>query len=247
MGTLIAVCAVHGISESLVRTAVSRLVTGGHLEGERIGRKSFYRLSRQAERDYQNAGQLFYDPPAPPKGWYIALGHKPESQGWVRLGTQAAIAPARPDVLRPSGAIMQAESQGGLRDLKKFASEHWPIDEAACSYRGFIDRFRALPHEMSELPGALALALRLQAIHQYRQAALLDPRLPAEALPGDWPGLQAAQLFARLYLQLAPQADAQIGCSFADAKGELDAETDQTRLRLKTLSKDFQIKASRID
>lgn len=38
MGTLIECCARHGISESLVRTAVSRLVAAGRLEGERIGR-----------------------------------------------------------------------------------------------------------------------------------------------------------------------------------------------------------------
>ena len=45
MGTLIEVCARAGISETRVRTAVSRLVAAGRLEGTREGRRSFYRLT----------------------------------------------------------------------------------------------------------------------------------------------------------------------------------------------------------
>jgi phenylacetic acid degradation operon negative regulatory protein len=51
MGTLIEVCADHGINEGLVRTAVSRLVASGRLVGERQGRRSYYRLSQSARRD----------------------------------------------------------------------------------------------------------------------------------------------------------------------------------------------------
>lgn len=45
MGSLIGICARIGISENLVRTATSRLVAAGRLEGERAGRRSFYRLA----------------------------------------------------------------------------------------------------------------------------------------------------------------------------------------------------------
>ena len=44
-GNLIETCAAVGISETLVRTAVSRLVAAGQLSGEREGRRSFYRLA----------------------------------------------------------------------------------------------------------------------------------------------------------------------------------------------------------
>ncbi len=237
MGTLISVCAVHGISESLVRTAVSRLVGGGQLEGDRIGRKSYYRLTEASSRDFARVGQLFYDPPSAPQGWYVAIGHRPDSVGWARLGSQAAIAPARADLDRPAGALMRADTYSGLQDLRAFAADSWPVSEAAKAYRAFIERFDVLSDTVAELPGQLALALRLQAIHQYRQAVLSDPRLPIDALPSDWPGQDAARLFARLYLQLAPQSDAQIARSFADARGVLMAETDQTKARLKSLSK----------
>ncbi len=42
MGDLISLCAGFSVNESLVRTAVSRLVSKGQLKGEREGRRSFY-------------------------------------------------------------------------------------------------------------------------------------------------------------------------------------------------------------
>jgi phenylacetic acid degradation operon negative regulatory protein len=48
MSSLIEICADVGISENLVRTATSRLVASGRLEGERSGRHSFYRLAPAA-------------------------------------------------------------------------------------------------------------------------------------------------------------------------------------------------------
>ncbi|TXI06996.1 MAG: PaaX family transcriptional regulator, partial [Rhizobium sp.] len=44
IGNLIEACKCVGITETLVRTAVSRLVTAGQLVGEREGRRSYYRL-----------------------------------------------------------------------------------------------------------------------------------------------------------------------------------------------------------
>ena len=77
MGDLVSCCAEQGISESLVRTAVSRLVAAGKLLGERIGRKSFYRLTDQAQAEFRSASKVLYTPPPMARGWLLAL--KPSS------------------------------------------------------------------------------------------------------------------------------------------------------------------------
>ena len=70
MGALIEICARVGISESLVRTAVSRLVAAGQLEGERAGRRSFYGLTERARREFLAAAQIIFQPPPRP-GWSL--------------------------------------------------------------------------------------------------------------------------------------------------------------------------------
>ena len=57
MGSLIEICDSVGISENLVRTAVSRLVSAGSLLGERNGRRSFYRLAPAARAEFAEAAQ----------------------------------------------------------------------------------------------------------------------------------------------------------------------------------------------
>ena len=55
MATLIEICGSVGISETLLRTAVSRLVAAGRLEGARVGRRSSYRLTEAARREFAEA------------------------------------------------------------------------------------------------------------------------------------------------------------------------------------------------
>lgn len=230
MGSLIEACAAQGISESLVRTAVSRLVAAGQLEGERIGRRSFYRLTAAAAAEYARAGQLFYAPPSPPGGWRVALGNLPDSlpEPWVRLGPETALAPARAGLTLPEAVILKAESVAGTDGLPDFAVRHWPVAEAALAYRQVIALCDEMPVPQD---GAAALALRLRLIHRFRHAALRDPRLPSAALPSDWPGQGARRRFARLYLDLAGPADAHIAEQFRDSDGPLPAATAETQAR----------------
>src|SRR6266480_4876783 len=54
------VVARFGIDAGHVRTAMSRLVTDGWLERERIGRNSYYRLSRREEVSFLAATRRIY-------------------------------------------------------------------------------------------------------------------------------------------------------------------------------------------
>ena len=228
MGSLIDTCAAQGISESLVRTAVSRLVAAGQLEGERIGRRSYYRLSDAAAEEYARAGRLFYAHPPRADGWCIALGLLPETlpQPWVRLGVEVALAPDRSGLSLPGAVLVRGAGEG---DPAGFGHRHFPLAETGAAYA----RVTALCGGMSAVPqdGAMALALRLRLIHLYRLAVLRDPGLPAEALGPDWPGTEARRLFVTRYRALGAAAEAHVAVALRNSHGPLPARTDETRRR----------------
>jgi len=227
IGNIIDTCAAVGISETLVRTAVSRLVAGGRLEGRRAGRRSFYRLSDAARAEFDAADRAIYGPDVEP-GWRFvfvpeALGDTAMAQleraGFARLKPQLAIGPDRIPV--PEGALtFSARPETGLSALPDFAAGAWDLASHAQAYTGFIERFAPLAAAPAP-PGALALSQRLLLVHFYRQVLLRDPRLPADALPAGWPGHAARQLFARAYCTLSDAADSHVSASFVAESGAL--------------------------
>ncbi|PWE28063.1 PaaX family transcriptional regulator [Pararhodobacter marinus] len=227
IGTIIETCAMAGISETLVRTAVSRLVAAGQLEGWRRGRRSFYRLSDAARAEFDEASRLIYGPPEP---WSWRFVHLPEGeaetrmvqlerQGYARLKPTLAVGPARGTP--PKGLLsFDAVPAGAEALLADFAAQAWDLAPHAAAYRALIGHFAPL-ETCAPGDGAQALAARLLLVHAWRHALLRDPRLPPEALPADWPGHAARDLFHRLYAALSPLADSHIGRRFEGAQGLL--------------------------
>lgn len=245
IGAVIEACAAVGISETLVRTAVSRLVSAGQLEGWRRGRRSFYRLSDVAQAEFAEASLLIYGPPegdgAPARWRFVHLPEEGaearmaqlERAGYARLRPQLAVGMARGEV--PRGLLcFEAEASGPLGLLAGFAGQAWDLAPHAAAYRAFLDRFA--PVRADALDGAEALAMRLLLVHAWRGALLRDPRLPAEALPRDWPGHAARALFARLYAALSPAADSQVAARFEGGKGPLPAVNAATVARAALLA-----------
>src|SRR5260370_13961646 len=60
LGSLTQIMARFGIDAGHVRTAMSRLVTDGWLERERIGRNSYYRLSKREQASFAAATRRIY-------------------------------------------------------------------------------------------------------------------------------------------------------------------------------------------
>ncbi|WP_180900004.1 PaaX family transcriptional regulator C-terminal domain-containing protein [Martelella soudanensis] len=240
MTTLIESCAVHGLSESLVRTAVSRLVENGRLVGERLGRKSYYRLTKAAETEFSGAAEILYSPPPRPRRFLLSLGARALSEGWVRIGAEAALAPE--GATRPDCAILATEALAGVDNLAEFAGRYWPLDAVAAAYRDFIETFSTVEAALaggSPPDGATSLALRLRLVHLFRAAALADPRLPADALPEDWPGDAARRLFVMLYLRVAAAADRHIGLTFRNSDGFLPESTTMTAFRCDAMRREI--------
>ncbi|MCB1856918.1 MAG: phenylacetic acid degradation operon negative regulatory protein PaaX [Gammaproteobacteria bacterium] len=102
LGSLSRLLAPFGISERLVRTSVHRLAKEGFLEATRLGRRSFYRLSRSALDQVERFEQRIYyfrEPPWDGKWRLIFTGTRGVSSGqraelrkqlnWLGFGTIA--------------------------------------------------------------------------------------------------------------------------------------------------------------
>ena len=248
MGTLVEICARLGISETLVRTAVSRLVAAEQLVGERDGRRSYYRLASGARTEFAAAARLLYGPQTETDGFLIhhAPGLSDEVARRFRLGRMGPdlyLRPNHPENVPVPGLTFRAEvmKDGGL--LADYAATLWNLQSFADEYRALIDLFSplmtALERGETLLP-ADAVSARLLLVQAYRAVLLRDPRLPADALPKDWPGLAARQLFVQLYRSLSPLADAYIGAQFEGRDGPLPIETAETRARLDSLAFEAQ-------
>ncbi len=245
-GNLIETCAAVGISETLVRTAVSRLVAAGQLSGEREGRRSFYRLAAPARAEFAAAARLLFGPPETADWHFVQLtGDAPdeamqqlERAGHARLGPRLAVGARAMPVLKQSAVIFRAEVVSGQGDLGAFAADHWNLAQHADAYRGFIDRFRRLSDLLAgrvRLSAAESLVARLVLVHQFRLVVLRDPRLPQAALPADWPGEAARSLFTDLYLRLSPEADQYVARHFVTVDGGLPEMSEATARRLSLL------------
>ena len=245
-GNLIETCADVGISETLVRTAVSRLVAAGQLSGEREGRRSFYRLAAPARTEFAAAARMLYGPPEVADWHFVQLtGTAPdeamqvlERAGHARLGPRLAVGARPMPSLKQPAVLFRAEVVSGGADLGDFAADHWNLAQHADAYRGFIGRFGRLADLFAggaRLGAAESLAARLVLVHQFRLVVLRDPRLPQAALPADWPGEEARWLFSTLYLRLSPEADQHVARHFVTADGALPEASEATLRRLSLL------------
>lgn len=237
MGSLIDCCAVHGINESLARTAVSRLVASGRLEGQRVGRRSYYRLSDAAQVEFGEAARILYSPPPEANGWRLALHTIGPGPGWVGVGGGHSIAPDRSDLEPVEGLSLSTEMPEDREALRAFVVKHWPLEEIAGAYTRFLENFEPILNGLTNtvVDNAVALALRLRLVHLYRHAALRDPRLPAFALPDGWPGHHARKVFVKAYLSLSELGDEAAGATFSDQSGALAVETGETAARIRRL------------
>ena len=233
MAAIIEACALVGISETLVRTAVSRLVAAGQLQGDRHGRRSYYRLTPSAAAEFAVAARIIYGAPEPGH-WRLAVGPDAalEGAGLRRLRPGVGFGPARGDM--PEGlAVLDGRMQGAWPALAVLAAELWDLAAVGAALGAVRDRFGGLLRLAGGLPGDEALALRLLLVHDWRHAALNDPGLPAEALPQDWPGTAARAVFAGLYNALTPVAERWVASRFESSLGLLPMATADSRARLK--------------
>jgi phenylacetic acid degradation operon negative regulatory protein len=244
---LIRLLAAVGVDAPSVRSSVSRLKRRGLLLPERTaGGAAGYALSPAARQLLEDGDRRVYAAAAPrDEGWVLAVFSVPESERQKRhvlrsrlagLGFGAAapgvwIAPAR----------LYEETRHALARLRLdpyvdlFRGEHlgfaatteavarwWDLTAIAKQHEAFLDAHAPVLHaweRRADTPPEEAYRDYLLALDSWRHLPYADPGLPAELLPGDWPGARSAAVFRDLHERLRDAGAEFAGISPAERAG----------------------------
>jgi phenylacetic acid degradation operon negative regulatory protein len=232
---LVEVMAEFGVSEGNARTALSRLSRRGIVVSERVGRRSEVRLSDVAAKDVSaGAGRImrFGRENSPWDGrWTLAAFSLPEERRDVRqrlrsrlrwLGFAAlfdglwvcARAPLAEleELFRSHGVESFSVMRVVETSLGRPAIEAWDFSQIHAAYQQFLDHHQGLLERSRA--GAIgpteALVTRTRVMDAWRAFPAMDPALPDELLPENWPRPQARSLFVELYDRLGPLAELRV-------------------------------------
>ncbi|KOG31560.1 PaaX family transcriptional regulator [Streptomyces resistomycificus] len=232
---IVALLGEFGVADGTARTTISRLARRGVLEGARQGRYSSYRLTREAAVDLWSGGgsiATFTTQPDSWDGWWTLVAFSvPEQESTRRRALRTALrwrgfAPlydavwASPHPLTPKGLVELADLALGAVsvfrarqvDLETEANrnpvEAWDLAGIAEQYEIFIRRWSgSLPGiSAGAVTGADAVHARTEVMSTYRHFPVLDPLLPVDLLPADWPRSRAREICVAVYDGLAHPA-----------------------------------------
>lgn len=231
LGTLLVVFKAMGISEGVVRTAVSRLATDGWLERSRVGRNSFYRLADKGRDTFRQAAAQIYRPKPPPWHGHFEMVLLDDPAPRAQLRAEGWGAPAPGIWLRAAGSGAAPLPEGALRleacgddgANRALAARAWPLDETGAAYQRFVRAFSPLREALAgeaDLSDLDALVARVLLIHEYRRIVLRDPILPAEILPEPWPGHAARAVCAEVYRRLLEPSERWLDANAIDETGK---------------------------
>jgi phenylacetic acid degradation operon negative regulatory protein len=219
------------VDEPAVRSAISRLKRRGLLLGSRRHGVAGYGLTDSAAAILAEGDARIFAPAEPrlADGWLLAVFSVPESERakrhvlrsqLARLGFGACasgvwIAPAhRLDLTRASlerhglTAYVDLWRAGYLAfgDIVEHAATWWDLDGVRSAYQQFM-RSHATTDEREPTDPAVAFAAWIPTLTAWRRLPYLDPGLPVELLPADWPAPAARAVFGAARDRLAEQAN----------------------------------------
>jgi phenylacetic acid degradation operon negative regulatory protein len=233
---IVALLGEFGVAAGAARTTLSRLARRGVLERSRLGRHSSYRLTRQAAAGLWTGGGLiaaYTTQPDSWDGWWTLISFSvPEEESTRRRALRNALrgwgyaplydavwvspCPLTPEARRDlAGAAPGAMSVFRARHVELDTAvdrdpiRAWDLTAIAAAYEEFIQRWSTLlPHiAAGRIVGAVAVRARTELMDTYRYFfPTLDPLLPAELLPPDWPRARAREVCIAVYDGLAQQA-----------------------------------------
>lgn len=227
--TLVAALELHGIRDKSARQVLARMEGRGWLERDRVGRQTRWRLSELATSVLSPGADRIYgfgrDRRTWDDRWLVLLASVPESDrparyrmtqqlGWAGFGslgqgmwispwteTETAVAQVLRD-LEIDGTIFRSEI-GTLGSPTRLAATAWDLPAIAVAYDDFLSWSSSIAPTSDEVD-----AQRLtELVHRWRRFPLLDPELPSDLLPTDWPGPTAVDAFATLRRALLPGAE----------------------------------------
>ena len=212
------------VSAAGARAALSRLLRKGTLEISRSGRTTAYSLTTavaatipaseiltmtfgQSEREWNGEWTVIVfsvpetqrDQRQVLRDWLRWLGFGPARDGvWISPHsdidlTMTTLAGRLP----PDGLIFRSAHMTGAID----PSEVWPLAEIRDQYREFIAELRPVVYRLRAgmVSPAEALKLSVSLVGRWRGFPTVDPDLPRQYLPEDWPRREARRLFVEVH------------------------------------------------
>jgi phenylacetic acid degradation operon negative regulatory protein len=215
------------ISAPAVRTAVSRMAKQGWLAPARLSSGAGYRLTPRGELRLRQAADRIYRHSVPPSWdgrWHLVImpriGERAKRDrlrsalgflGYATLDGGTWISPRASAEL---DGLLAAEQVRAERfharhdgDARALAARAWDIDGLARAYRQWLTS--ATEHAAGigpDQPDDAVFAARSELVHGWRKFLFVDPGLPAELLPAQWPGTAAAEFFDAQATRLWPAA-----------------------------------------
>lgn len=215
-----------GIAAPAVRTAISRMVIQGWLEPVQLEGGRGYRTTARANRRLDETSNRVYRRGLPEWDghWHLAFVDPPADRagrsrlradlafvGYAELADHVWVSPYPRAEL---GSILErAGATARTARADRFDPDPldaWDLDQLRASYDGWMDSAEELigrhlaAHDDED---EAAFAARFHLVHEWRKFLFADPGLPDALLPEDWPGREAAALFATEATRLKPGAD----------------------------------------
>ena len=226
VAALVRLMAPLGVAAPAVRTAVSRMVRQGWLEPVRLPEGPGYALTPRAVRRLDDsAGRIYRTQDSTWDGtWHLMITALPGDRSRrdrLRAGL-TFLGYAQLDDATWVGPRWSAEVDGlleveGVR-AERFSARHdgdslglvrraWDVEGLARAYtRWLADAATLVSAAGTDPDDEQAFATRSRLVHEWRKFLFLDPGLPRELLPGDWPGDKAAEFFDAESGRLGPGA-----------------------------------------
>ena len=220
-----------GYRTHAARQALARSVAAGWLRSRRVGRRSLMSISEPTFAMLRAGYPRIYGFGEPWRWsgkWALVVVRVPEEQreirdrmrtqlAWAGFGSLGGGLWISPHPSRDGELITSLNHDRGAAEMLSFSAEiaavgdpveivarAWDLDGIADQYRVFVANFsEAEPSSPGEMFSA-----QTAIVHAWRKFPFIDPDLPQELLPPDWPRGQARALFRDRRARWARHAEA---------------------------------------
>jgi len=207
-----------GFSDAAARQAVARSSREGWLRAERVGRRSRIHLSDGTAELLRDGARRIYSFGAPVAWdgrWLLVALRVPERQrrqrhrlttrlAWSGFGSLGGGLWITPHVDREAQVLGAVDGAGAAVELVSFRAELGALGdttrvlESAWDLPGLRDHYVQFLADFGRLRARSperVFAAQTGLVHAWRKFPFIDPDLPDDLLPRDWPRRRAFQLF----------------------------------------------------
>ncbi len=215
-----------GVEAASVRSSVSRLKKREILISASLDGAAAYALAPHLEEVFDEGDRrIFLRHAETSQDWLLATFTVPESQRnlrhRIRMVLQrwgfGAVAPGL--WIAPAGVAAAVEARLAREQLDSYVefftarycdteglkakvARWWDLDGLDQQYSSFVQRHKSQVVD-PDLSPASAFAQYVPLVTEWRQLPYLDPGLPNELLPSNWPGERAESLFMQMHQRLS--------------------------------------------